>query len=88
MMVREMTPLEITVTAYSGYKANERPLSFEVEGRRLTVTSIADRWYGEDDDYFKVAADDGQVYIIRWNRSMDCWFLVRVLERVAGHGPS
>jgi hypothetical protein len=88
MMVQEMTPREITVTAYSGYKANERPLSFEVEGRRLTVTSISDRWYGEDDDYFKVAADDGRVYIIRWNRSTDGWFLVRVLERSAGHGPS
>lgn len=87
-MAQEMTYREITVMAYSGYKANERPLSFEVEGRRLTVTSIADRWYGGEDDYFKVAADDGRVYIIRRNRSMDGWFLVRVLERVAGHGPS
>jgi hypothetical protein len=85
MMVREMTPEEITVMAYSGYKANERPLSFEVEGRKHTVTGIADRWYGEDDDYFKVAADDGKVYIIKWNRPMDRWFLVRVLERLGIH---
>ncbi len=84
-MEREMTPWEITVTAHSGYKANERPLSFEVEGRRLAVTSIADRWYGENDDYFKVATDDGKVYIIKWNRSIDRWFLVRVSEMAGIH---
>jgi hypothetical protein len=84
-MAREVTSQEITVTAYSGYKANERPLSFEVEGRKHTVTNIADRWYGEDDDYFKVVADDGKVYIIKWNRPGDRWFLMRVLERLGIH---
>ena len=81
-MFREMMPKEITVTAYSGYKANERPFSFEVDGRKHMVTSIADRWYGEDDDYFKVVADDGKVYIIKWNRLLDRWLLVGASERV------
>jgi len=85
MMAGDMKPKEITVTAYHGYKANERPLSFEVQGRKYTVTNIADRWYGEDDDYFKVSADDGKVYIIKWNRPMDRWFLLRVLERLGIH---
>jgi hypothetical protein len=85
LMAVDTPPKEITVMAYSGYKANERPLSFEVKGRKYTVTNIADRWYGEDDDYFKVAADDGKVYIIKWNRPMDRWFLVRVLERLGIH---
>jgi hypothetical protein len=81
-MAGEMTPKEITVMAYSGYKANERPLSFEVEGRKHTVTSIPDRWYGENDDYFKVVGDDGKVYIIKWNRPRDRWFLMNVSEMV------
>jgi hypothetical protein len=85
MTAGDMAPKEITVMGYSGYKANERPLSFEVEGLKHRVTSIADRWYGEDADYFKVVADDGKVYLIKWNRSVDRWFLVGVVERAGIH---
>jgi len=40
-----------------------------------------DRWYGEEHDYYKVLADDGKVYLIRWHRFLDSWFLVKVLEK-------
>jgi len=68
------------VQAYSGYKHNEKPLSFELCGRVLTVTAILDRWYEGCHapgapylDYFKVAADDGQRYILRYNGMFDAW---------------
>ena len=66
----------ITVKAYSGYKANERPLSFSMGEQVYVIEEIVDRWYGEDDDYFKVKADDGYTYIIRYHRSEDFWDLV------------
>jgi hypothetical protein len=71
---------EIEVTAYSGYKANERPLYFILDQRRLEVEKIVDRWYGTEHDYFKVLADDGRQYLLRWHRSSDCWYVERTVE--------
>ncbi|MBL7210750.1 MAG: hypothetical protein ISS61_00060 [Desulfobacteraceae bacterium] len=65
----------IEVRAYSGYKANERPLCFVLEGRRVDVEEILDRWYGEDHDFFKVLGLDGCVYQLKWHRALDSWFL-------------
>ena len=76
-------PKKIQVVAYSGYKANERPLFFVVDNRKLEVRNIIDRWYGMEDDYFKVLAGDGKVYLIRWKRELDQWFLEKITERVS-----
>ena len=73
-------PKEIEVVAYSGYKANERPLYFLIDGSRLEAENILDRWYGEENDYFKVLAGDGRVYLLRWHRFDDRWFLEKVIE--------
>jgi hypothetical protein len=78
-------PKHIEVSAYSGYKANERPLAFYIGGRRHDVTDVLDRWYGEEHDYFKVLADDGRIYLLRWQRVLDLWFLVSVTERAGTH---
>jgi hypothetical protein len=78
-------PKHIEVSAYSGYKANERPLAFYVDGRRHDVTDVIDRWYGVEHDYFKVLADDGRIYLLRWQRILDLWFLVKVTERAGKH---
>ncbi len=77
-------PVNIEVAAYSGYKANERPLYFRFEQKKLSVVDVLDRWYGEEHDYFKVLADDGKVYLIRWHRLQDSWFLMKILEKSGG----
>jgi hypothetical protein len=69
------------VVAVSLKKKNERPLCFVLKEQKLGVVDVVDRWYGEEHDYFKVLADDGKVYLIRWHRLMDVWFLVKVLEK-------
>jgi hypothetical protein len=84
-MRSEELPKKIEVTAYSGHKANERPLSFMVDDRMLEVRDIIDRWYGVDHDYFKVLASDGTAYLLRWNRLLDTWFLVRIYEKEGKH---
>ena len=78
-------PKKIEVAAYSGYKANERPISFILDGQKLGVQNVIDRWYGVEHDYFKVLANDGQVYVLRWHRHVDQWFLEKVLERSGYH---
>jgi hypothetical protein len=75
------TPKKIEVVAYSGYKANERPISFIMDNRKVEVWDIIDRWYDADHDYFKILGDDGMIYLLRWQRTSDLWFLEKVIER-------
>lgn len=70
----------IKVKTYSGYKADERPLSLTIGSKVLNVEDVLDRWYGEGNDYFKLRADDGYNYIIRHDRNLDEWDLV-MMER-------
>jgi hypothetical protein len=79
------TPVKIDVVAYSGYKANERPLHFVLEEKKLTVVDVLDRWYGVENDSFKVLADDGKVYLIRWHRLLDLWYAVKIMEPQGPH---
>lgn len=75
------TPVQ--VRCYSGYKADERPISFQIgAGETRTVVNVIDQWYGEDHTYFKVLADDQSVYLLRHDRSLDVWVLVKKQERV------
>jgi hypothetical protein len=78
-------PKKIEVVGYSGYKANERPLYFVLDEERLHVQNIIDRWYGVEHDYFKVTADDGKVYLLKWQRSVDLWFVEKILDRLGKH---
>ena len=57
------------VECYSGRKADERPLRFRLGGRQFEVEEILEQWYGPDDAFFKVRADDGNVYTLRRNTS-------------------
>jgi hypothetical protein len=82
---KDALPKNIKVFAYSGYKADERPTAFVVDDRRYDVTRIIDRWYGVDHDYFKALADDGRIYLLKWDRTADLWFLVEVMEKEGKH---
>ena len=72
----------IRVVCYSGHKAEERPVSFEMEGEKKIVENVIDQWAGEDHQYFKVLADDHKVYLIRYDRYNDFWTLEKVMERI------
>jgi hypothetical protein len=65
----------IKVTAYSGYKGNERPLSFIIDDQRHEVRDIVSRWAEPDKDFFKIIADDYKVYTLSWNRKSDLWLI-------------
>jgi hypothetical protein len=82
-MSEEKCPEKLQVESYSGYKANERPTLFSLKDKRVGIVDIIDRWYGADHDFFKVLADDGRVYLLKWHRLTDEWFLVKVVERGA-----
>lgn len=68
------TPLR--VKTYSGHRADERPLSFSLDQREFRVVELLDRWYGPDHAYFKLRADDGNLYILRHRLDDDSWEMI------------
>ena len=75
--------MKVEVVCYSGYKGDERPVRFRLGGQDYFVEELLDQWYGPQDVFFKVRANDGNVYILRrssrclkvngaWNRSVTC----------------
>jgi len=66
----------VTVDAYAGYKGEETPRSFTVEGVNRAVLDIVDRWYTETCSYFRVNANDGQRYVLRYHLDEELWELV------------
>jgi len=65
--------IKVAVQCYAGYKGEERPTSFALEGRTLQVVDIVDRWYDIDSRCFKVLADNGTTYLLRHDLNTDSW---------------
>lgn len=59
-----MTGMQVEVDCYSGYKADERPIRFRLDGHEYLVEELIDQWYGQNELLFKVLADDGNLYIL------------------------
>ena len=57
--------MDCRVECYSGYKADERPVRFYLDDHAYEVREIEDRWYDPNATYFRVKADDGNLYILR-----------------------
>ena len=66
----------LKVKCYSGYKVNERPVAFSLHNRQYLVKEVVDRWYGEGSVYFKVEADDDNIYLLKYDEGQDHWDLV------------
>jgi hypothetical protein len=58
--------MKVEVICYSGYKGDERPVRFGLDSQEYFVEELLDQWYcGPKDIFFKVRANDGNVYILR-----------------------
>lgn len=66
----------VLVEAYAGYKGEETPRAFILDGVRREVREIAERWYTERHSYFKLRADDDRRYILRYDVDDLIWELV------------
>lgn len=79
MTLQKRREKEIEVIAYSGYKANERPLKLRFNRKVLKVKKVLDRWAEQDHDVFKIRAEDDRTYLIKWQRCLDVWLLVKIV---------
>jgi hypothetical protein len=57
--------VKVEVVCYSGHKEDERPIRFGLGVRDYLVEEVLDQWYGPQDNFFKVQASDGNIYILR-----------------------
>lgn len=71
----------VKVECYSGYRANERPVSFIFGRRKYMVDRIIDQWRSPGSDYFKVLADDGKGYLLMYDSMEDNWVLEKTFEQ-------
>ena len=67
--------MRLEVQCYAGHKADQRPIRFQLGERAYAVEEVLDQWYGPDDTYFKVRADDGNLHILRHGERADEWSL-------------
>ena len=63
----------LKVECYTSSKLNERPVAFFISNSRYKVEEIIDRWYGEGSRYFKIKADDDNIYLLKYDERMDRW---------------
>jgi hypothetical protein len=49
--------------------------------RRVGVCSIVDRWYSPTQRWFKVEAEDGQLYVLRHDEAGGEWELAALTRR-------
>jgi hypothetical protein len=70
--------MRLEVECYSPWKADEKPVRFRLEGREYLVEELLDQWCGENDAFYKLRADDGNLYILRQETSAPegSWYLV------------
>ena len=67
--------MRVVVECYAGYKADERPQRFALRGRLFEVVEVLDRWYDPEAIFFRVRADDGNLYILRHDERVGDWTL-------------
>lgn len=63
----------VHVECYSGQRADERPLRFSVGERAYEVKQLDDKWYSPGATFFRVLADDGNLYVLRHDEGADTW---------------
>ena len=61
------------VECYTGSKLQENPVAFVLRDNRYKVEEIIDRWYGEGSSYFKVKADDDNIYLLKYDKRSSHW---------------
>jgi len=84
---QEAASRPITVHAVSGFKSDERPRAFELDGKKLTVLRVIKTWREESAKgrhrvtVFRVHAHDGRQYDIALDEGTDMWSLLPRADR-------
>jgi hypothetical protein len=63
-------------------KSGRTPVRFRLDGHEHLVEEVLDSWYGPEHVFFKVRAEDGNLYILRHETSTPdgAWELISFRE--------
>ena len=67
--------MQISVESHSGFKADETPVRFVLNGHEYEVREVEDRWYSPEATYLRIVAADGNRYVLRHDERADSWSL-------------
>ena len=67
--------LPIYVDAYSGYKANEHPMRFQVDEDLYEIAAVESKRQEPDVEYFTVRTTDDKRFVLRYDPHEDEWTL-------------
>jgi hypothetical protein len=65
--------MAIRVECCEGYRGVQEPIAFWLANRRLEVQALMDRWFAPGQYWFKVDADDGNIYILKYDETAGNW---------------
>jgi hypothetical protein len=65
----------LKVECYAGYRGDQRPLRFTLGDRTYEIREVEDQWYSPGASFFRVRAEDGNLYILRRDEIQDQWTL-------------
>jgi hypothetical protein len=68
--------MAIRVECYAGYRGEQEPLAFWLGERRVAVRAIIDRWFAPTQRWFKIDADDENMYVLRQDEATGDWEIV------------
>jgi len=54
-------------------KLSDRPVAFFLSNSRYKVEEIIDRWHREGLRYFKIKANDDNIYLLKYDERKDYW---------------
>jgi hypothetical protein len=67
---------ETVVECYSGHTYAQEPRAFWLDNQRRSVTVVRGRWREPTGPCFDVLADDGHAYVLAYNDTTDCWYVL------------
>ena len=78
--------MAIRVECYAGYRGEQEPLAFWLGERRVSVNAVVDRWFGPTQRWFRVEADDGDMYVLRHDETGGDWEIAAYRRNQPGEG--
>ncbi len=66
----------IAIECYLENNSNGRPTAFSLMGRSYKVKEIIDTWHAKVAVYFKVKAEDDNIYLLKYDERKAQWDLV------------
>jgi hypothetical protein len=79
--------MSIAVECYAGYRGDQEPRAFWLGERRVEVNAVVDRWYAPSRRWFRVAAEDGDTYILRHDETSGEWELAAFTSAMSPGSP-